>query len=331
MIAIANQGRATAGLGSLDGATQTLPALYQSSAAGFNAVSQGTGSFLASTGTGFQPATGLGSPRAAAITTDLSTANSGTITTELGDATPPPLFTAKPVKGSGGHHVHPHVERAPVPKTGPSIVPARVQLTAEPNSDAAGRTERTASVSNFTEPSISPVGTLAVKAAIFSQSAVGASGVLLTGMLRDGAALSASAGGVIFNQAAASLRAVASKAGPIAQAAAHEIVDAVESPAVAANVVTNFIHVNALTAFADATAAFIDECATIPNAPASAAPHRTRAWLITAAVLAVDALLVAHWFATRPKKEDEDEEQDDAESVRSPFLDGSSVRERYCG
>jgi autotransporter-associated beta strand protein len=83
MIAVADQGRALAGLGSLDGATQTLPELY-SMAAGSNATSLfndiTTGNSIGPTsgspsyypGTGYDLATGIGSPQAAELISALA-------------------------------------------------------------------------------------------------------------------------------------------------------------------------------------------------------------------------------------------------------------------
>jgi hypothetical protein len=73
LIAIADQGRALAGLGSLDGPTQTLPALYQVPAADFHDItsgsSQGTPNEAATTG--YDLVTGRGSPVANLLVNDL--------------------------------------------------------------------------------------------------------------------------------------------------------------------------------------------------------------------------------------------------------------------
>lgn len=66
LVAIADQGRATAGSGSLDGATQTLPALYQlgagaNAAANFHDITTGT-SGAKSPSPGYDLVTGLGTP-----------------------------------------------------------------------------------------------------------------------------------------------------------------------------------------------------------------------------------------------------------------------------
>ncbi len=61
LVALADQGRAAAGLGTLDGASQTLKAIYAAPAADFHDITQGSTQFQ-STGPGYDLATGLGSP-----------------------------------------------------------------------------------------------------------------------------------------------------------------------------------------------------------------------------------------------------------------------------
>jgi subtilase family serine protease len=69
LIAIVEQGRALAGKGSLDGATQTLPALYQLPAQDFHDITSGSPATQANAG--FDPATGRGSPVADRLIPDL--------------------------------------------------------------------------------------------------------------------------------------------------------------------------------------------------------------------------------------------------------------------
>jgi hypothetical protein len=63
LIAIADQGRALEGLGTLDGATQTLPDLYQMPAADFHDITSGSNGAY-SAGPGYDLVTGRGSPAA---------------------------------------------------------------------------------------------------------------------------------------------------------------------------------------------------------------------------------------------------------------------------
>jgi subtilase family serine protease len=77
MVALANQGRALAGKAPLDGAGQTLPALYQmgatSSTTYFNDVTSGYNGYTA--GPGYDLVTGLGSPHANAVVSALVSAD----------------------------------------------------------------------------------------------------------------------------------------------------------------------------------------------------------------------------------------------------------------
>jgi len=89
LIAIANQGRAAVGKGSLDGATGTLPTLYAlynnptAYAAAFNDVTVGRSSFFLSAHAGYDGVTGLGTPKAAGVVGALigNTATKTTTTT----------------------------------------------------------------------------------------------------------------------------------------------------------------------------------------------------------------------------------------------------------
>ncbi len=91
IIAIANQGRALAGLTSLTGSTQTLPDLYAIAAAGFNKVpaTSGGGSNMAINTPAYNTQAGLGSPMGVALVDALvgSTTTSPTPTPES-DAQP---------------------------------------------------------------------------------------------------------------------------------------------------------------------------------------------------------------------------------------------------
>ncbi len=71
IISIANQGRAQAGLGSLDGATQTLPKLYALPASDFHDITSGSNGAGTSAGPGYDLVTGRGSPIANLLIPDL--------------------------------------------------------------------------------------------------------------------------------------------------------------------------------------------------------------------------------------------------------------------
>jgi hypothetical protein len=70
LVAIADQGRALKGLSSLDGARQTLPALYQMPGLDFNDITVGS-NFQYSCTVGYDLVTGLGSPHADLVVNDL--------------------------------------------------------------------------------------------------------------------------------------------------------------------------------------------------------------------------------------------------------------------
>jgi hypothetical protein len=73
LIAIANQGRASAGLGSLDGASQTLPMIYNMPSTDFHDITSGitTGSPNYVAAAGYDLTTGRGSPYADRVVADL--------------------------------------------------------------------------------------------------------------------------------------------------------------------------------------------------------------------------------------------------------------------
>jgi hypothetical protein len=72
LIAIANQGRVLAGATTLDGPTQTLPALYAISPTDFNDVTSGSNGVF-SAGSGYDEVTGMGSAKADLVIFDLAT------------------------------------------------------------------------------------------------------------------------------------------------------------------------------------------------------------------------------------------------------------------
>jgi len=73
LVAVANQGRALAGLGTLDGPTQTLPLLYSVSSADYRDVTAGSNGYRATRG--YDLATGLGSPWGPSLVSDLTNPN----------------------------------------------------------------------------------------------------------------------------------------------------------------------------------------------------------------------------------------------------------------
>jgi hypothetical protein len=88
LIAIADQGRALAGKGSLDGATQTLPTLYQLPSSDFHDITTGSNGKY-SAGPGYDLVTGRGTPRANLIVSGLVGSTSVPTTTNQ----PPTVVT----------------------------------------------------------------------------------------------------------------------------------------------------------------------------------------------------------------------------------------------
>jgi hypothetical protein len=71
LVAIANQGRALAGPGALDGITQTLPAIYALPSTDFHDVTSGN-NFIYAAAPGYDAVTGFGTPRADLLVPDLA-------------------------------------------------------------------------------------------------------------------------------------------------------------------------------------------------------------------------------------------------------------------
>jgi len=86
LIAIANQGRVLAGGSTLDGPSQTLPALYAIPATDFNDITSGSNGVF-SAGIGYDEVTGLGSPNAPGLEAALSTFGTAT---HMGVTSQPP-------------------------------------------------------------------------------------------------------------------------------------------------------------------------------------------------------------------------------------------------
>jgi hypothetical protein len=90
LVAIADQGRALSGLGSLDGATQTLPKIYSMASSDFHDVTSGSssGSPNYTAKSGYDMVTGRGTPVANLVIRDLvGTSSSSTPTTQVQTAT----------------------------------------------------------------------------------------------------------------------------------------------------------------------------------------------------------------------------------------------------
>jgi subtilase family serine protease len=96
LVAIANQGRALNGLATLDGPSQTLPRLYQLPSSVFHDVTSGNNGFAA--GTGYDLATGIGTPIANLLVPQLAGVNNPA--SKLGFSVQPTNTTAGATIGS---------------------------------------------------------------------------------------------------------------------------------------------------------------------------------------------------------------------------------------
>ncbi|MBV8782045.1 MAG: S53 family peptidase [Phycisphaerae bacterium] len=103
MVALADQDRAGVGLGSLDGATQTLPRLYALPTTDFHDVTTGNNGYAA--GSGYDLVTGRGTPIGNLLIPDL--ANTGSTTTTTTTNPTAPVSTPTPVLGIGSLSANP--------------------------------------------------------------------------------------------------------------------------------------------------------------------------------------------------------------------------------
>jgi hypothetical protein len=132
IIAIADQGRAIAGLGSLDGPTQTLPTLYALPSNAFHAIAASR-----HMGKGANLATGLGSPDCPALIADLVASTTGVPLTKsfasgVINVHSAALHTRKrtPLKGGAKHHPRAFVQPQSLMARGrPWASQARPRLT----------------------------------------------------------------------------------------------------------------------------------------------------------------------------------------------------------
>ena len=77
LIAIANQGRSLEGVGSLDGPSQTLPAIYDAPSGDFNDITKGSNGVF-SAGPGYDEVTGRGTPNAPLLVPELASFGAAT-------------------------------------------------------------------------------------------------------------------------------------------------------------------------------------------------------------------------------------------------------------
>ena len=275
LIAIADQGRALQGLGSADGVTTTVPALY----------SAGTGTYNTSTATLAQPATpvsltGLGTPKAAQVVRVISAAtpNGQAVDTQY---TPPS-------DKLGNRRVKPFYTLS-IPNPRPLGVPRIIFSTPQAAFElfaTGGRQSPSAPTGDKSAGGWGPAAAtrgLIPTTRVCAPPAESAAIHLPTGI----AHVTGSVGHWIIQAPVASI------SGPIEAVAAPAQVQAVY----------RFAQVNALATFSDALGLFINECAAItPPAVEQAEPSHARAWAVTATVVIADVILIQHTLHRRDRK-----------------------------
>jgi hypothetical protein len=286
LIAIADQVRNNAGKGTLDGASNTLPALYSlyspagttsyaTYVADFNDVIGGRSSRFLAAHSGYDGVTGLGSPKVAAVIAALSGVPGASVT----------VGTVRVARAARSN-----TRRFPV-TTG--------------SDGSSGSTTTTAAPVNGTILDVRPVAAAALNP--------GARDMMETAAL-SAATISHATGNVAANQtalASAASRFVQDVAfATLPQSAVAAVITDLAIPAATVPTVLRIASTDAVAAFSDAMASFAQESAALGDMVGAvlgagsdgAASHvitHGRAWAATVAVLAADAVLIGTWQAHR--------------------------------
>lgn len=296
LVAIANQGRALAGKGTLDGATGTLPTLYSlyhapgtssytAYAADFHDVTTGATSWYYGAAPGYDAVAGLGSPKAPQVVASLMGTGTSTATTLAGTTTTSgSTATAAPHTHHHHHATVPADERAAADVAGVLTAAAGPMLSGVRSVVGGQRTDH---------------GTLTTDHYVFSTVRV--DGAVARTTL---AAIGLPTGTVSAVSRAVSVDSAPSLATqfwaglPSQEQVASAVVNVAEAMLSPRQWIT-FAHLNA-DAFSDAVAAFSDESAGLATSVVQ--PNFSRAGAITLGVAAVDAVLVGYWFAQRGRR-----------------------------
>ena len=295
-VAVADQLRAAAGKGSLDGVSVTLPALYSlysapntpgysAYAADFHDVTQGRSTGRQHPGPGYDEVTGLGSPDAPQVIYALTHADGLPVSTRPAVATGKATHaTAHHFRALGNTDVNVNANLqlniVEVGKTiivrAPVFAPFIVNINASASSLDAGR-------------AILPIGAIgrfSPPLAAFFQSAA----VQWNEVVSALPALEVSTPSLVAVTAIASdVTGAVSSASRIAESAVPMLLD--------------FGRSNAMASFADAMADFAYESSALGTVVASAGTH-LRAWTVTFAMVGIDVILIGYWRAGRSSKPD---------------------------
>ncbi|HET6251906.1 MAG TPA: S53 family peptidase [Tepidisphaeraceae bacterium] len=334
LVAICDQTRVADKLGTLDGPSQTLPALYAPAANGstyavvfhdVTSLSYGFsrfGRFSQETDIGYDLATGLGTengPGTATVltskptttTSTTSTSQTGSISVQLQHPTqqgPKDVQQGQPVSSPSQSQVAPPPSSQPgtvaqAPAPAPAALPTVFNDTLI-HHDVAAVAVRAGPVRLDDLSAPQPVAALAsATAAVWLGQVDGALVSWLSGhgdakAAGPASALAAKAGSMaaISNPAPASLA-------HSAAALASQIV--APTMALPANIIYRFANFDPVATFSDAMADFARESASLsPIATVSDHPSH-RAWWITGAVLGVDAMLAGRWYLDRAARRKE--------------------------
>jgi hypothetical protein len=336
LVAVADQLRVASVLGTLDGATQTLPAVYLSAddpgtySANFNAISTAFYGQLGQTLPDEGSTSGLGTPKAEVLIETLAQLRSGgTVTAAIahGTQSAPGTETLATLTGGslafGGTGQSPQTFLSTAPPlqfqsssstTVPGIAGPQGPSATVFNDAPIHHPGSTLSVSGPGRIELSDLAASQRSSALALAGSAGVSGELGTGLAAWLAndTLSASDSndlsiGRFRNSAARAIAAVF----PIATVAisSTDVVTAIGAPVVqrSANILYRFANFDPVATFSDSLADFARESASV--GPLETTPSSHRALIVTAAVIAVDTLLAAHWYNERRKTKKQEEER----------------------
>ena len=192
LIAIADQLRVANGLGTMDGATQTLPALYSISASDFHDITTGNNGLAA--GLGYDMVTGLGSPIANRLVPDL---------VPIGTVANPATTTAIAVSTASSVYGQPITFAATVGINAVGVSPPTGTMTFWDGRDELGAATLSRGMALFTTSGLD-VGTHSITAVYGGDSkfARSASGPVaeVVGKASTVTTLSVSAGSIVYGQ-----------------------------------------------------------------------------------------------------------------------------------
>ena len=293
LVAIADQGRALNHLGSLDGATQTLPDLYSLTSSAFHDVTQGRSSFFFSSAPGYDAVTGLGTPKAQNIIAALSGATASSAASVAANAKTGSTSVKKAAMSSAA--VQSAAAGAPV-----SPVPAARAIFADSTPIAAEVRSTSVSYSASNGGTVLAVINMTEARPPAEAQAGAPEGIARTFFAADA--------GV------SSLGAIRTASGWLTAPSAPAALDSAAPQTHEPQIAYDFLRLDPAVLFNDATNALIQETASISAAGAASLEEHPWAWLVTAAVVTADAVLIARWQLARRRQR-----QIQAQQTGSPF------------